>query len=190
MFGQSLLERSQDVLLNNNGRVKIVSFGGGELKGVFELKQILENKAKELNLPSEITIADYSLTKDPGQKGARESGLQHQIGSSVRLRGGFLEIIDIEDAKDADVMISTKGPFEKSGIELNHALAKKVALKLAPGGRTFLEAALIGIPEEEDFSKKLSANLGNEFEVSCGRNDQFAGYIEISRKQKKQNDQL
>ncbi len=182
LFGESLLRHCSS-RLQEKQNLKIVSFGGGDMKGVLELRELLKQQVPM----ADISIVEFALTKEPAIHAFEDSlaTVADYRSGKLRAHGGFLEIREIEDAHDADVMVSVNGPFFHQGSgDIVDDLVMKVSRRLAPSGRAFLHSMEAGVPGENEkrHVERIQNGLGDDFIVSSGRNEQFNGFFDIQRR--------
>ena len=184
LFGADVLDHCVKKLRDNNGELKIVSFGGGKLKGVVEMKNKLEKICKRMGLEPTVTIVDYALKSELAKSGLKEMGQEDLLASGVvKLHEGCLEIVNISDAENADVMISREGPFMHCPIDdVLYDLLAKVAPRLSKGSKAFLELMKIDRGQErEKVIARVSQSLGSNFIVDMDHNEEYTSYIIIWR---------
>lgn len=161
-FGQEVFDFCLKRLIENKGKLKIVSFGGGELISLLQLRMGLINDAEKQGVEAEIKIVDYALSRELALEGLERTGnLNLLADGSIMLKPGKLELRQIKDAEGADVMLSRRGPFEKVAAFLETELIQKAVVKLAPGGIAYLEVKNIKAGGE----KIIADKLGNNFTV-------------------------
>ncbi|GEM_PF-2384466 len=163
-----LFEFCLERLWTNMGVLVIVSFGGGFMYGMLDLRERLMKKGKELGMDQvDVRIVDYSLTKDLGRKGLEEKEKKSLLTEGyVKLNGGPLELKNIDAMPPADFMFSVLGPFFHA-YSLVHTkeMIEKVASRLKKGGQAFFEISFItNSPSNKTLSYWFDGEQKKEFE--------------------------
>lgn len=186
-FGQEVFDFCLKRLIENKGKLKIVSFGGGELISLLQLRMWLISDAEKRGINADIKIVDYALSRDLALEGLDRTGHNNLLADgSIILKPGKLEFRQIKDAEGADIMLSRRGPFEKVEKFLETELIQKAVVKLAPGGIAYLEVKNIKANGE----KVIADKLGNDFTVipvtKIGpRTSESGCYYKINRQEQK-----
>ncbi len=177
-----------DCVTRLQGKLKIVTFGGGRLEGTMDLMAAFEGDCEEQGIVPDVQLVDYSLTKIPGIQGLCGMGKEDLLETGkVRLHIGPIEVADLKDAHDADIMISSMGPFIHA-VELQHQLEMivKVVDQLAPAGKAFLEIARPGSKVPGMHLQALQTRLGNQFTLDLLFQEkgarQWSGVVIIGKK--------
>jgi hypothetical protein len=163
-FGPHIWQHSVERMKQNKGKLKIVSFGGGELLALLDLRELLMNEAQREKLEPKIKIVEFSLTKKLANKSLKATGYDGLVESGeLELHMGPLQVRDLGAAEGADVELSRYGPFHHEPYDQYLVeLVEKAAVRLAPGGKAFFHAArsrpeqvLTGIKQALDQNKFL-----------------------------------
>lgn len=175
--GKKLIKQNRDV-------IKIVSFGGGSLRGVIELREQLMEYAQTLKSAPHIQIEDFSLTKKLGLQGLEDAGKTDLLKNGViRLHIGPIELRGLKDAYGADIEVSAKGPFYHSHDPTQLVeIVVKAAQTLASNGKAFFETAFYGHPDlDRPMIDQVKEFLGSEFIVEARPGKNGGGFFIISR---------
>lgn len=183
-FAEAARRHCETAMQRNHGRVKIVSFGGGMMRGMLDLREKLIRFADQMNLTPQLSFVDYSLTKTLGKTGLAEAEMSSLlVDGTMKLHIGPIELRDLSDAEGADCMLSAKGGFFHALYPHHlHELVVKTSHFLAPKGKAFLEVILTGRQQEDDqMAANIQAALGPEFTVRANKAPNCYGYFLVSR---------
>lgn len=188
-MAHELIPFLMDCVTRLQGKLKMVTFEGAHLEGTIALMDAFEGDCREQGIVPDAHLVDYSLTKTLGYQGLGGMGREDLLETGkVKLHIGPIEVASLKDAHNADVMISSMGPFVHA-VELQHQLEMlvKVANELAVGGKAFLEIARAGSKVPEAHLQLLRESLGEQFTVELGFQKEDAkkwpGIVVIEKKE-------
>lgn len=166
-FLDTLMRACDEALLENDGSIKIVSFGGGKMEGMLTLRASLEEGWRQkTGKRAKIEIVDFSLSKALAAGGGMtQEQRDPSAWEGVTLHIGPIELRDLSDAQDASIMVSMYGPFCHADKRYLVQLIVKAVQRLPVHGKAFLHIRHITPGQEMRVKQRIEQELGKNFHL-------------------------